>query len=162
MAKHIDPCHNEPNRLNKFGQDKEVFMDWQSEEGKRLAERLKEEQVIWLTTVRQDGTPIPTPVWFLWEGEAFLIYTKPGSFKLKNSAANPRAALNLNSDEYGGAVVVFTGTLTVETDEPPALQNPAYLTKYREAVKDMQTTPEALSKEYSVALRFHPTHIRAE
>lgn len=41
-------------------------MDWQSEEGKRLAERLDKEQVIWLTTVRQNGTPTPTPVWFLW------------------------------------------------------------------------------------------------
>ena len=136
-------------------------MDWQSEEGKRLAERLDKEQVIWLTTVRQDGTPTPTPVWFLWEGEDFLIYTIPGSLKLKNIAANPRAALNLNNDEYGGNVVVFTGTLTVEKDTPPALQNPAYLAKYNQGIKDIQMTPESFSKGYAVALRFHPSHIRA-
>lgn len=137
-------------------------MDWNSSEGKRLAERLGREEVIWLTTVRKDGTPTPTPVWFLWEGETILIYTIPGTLKLKNIAANPHVSLNLNSDAHGGQVVVFTGTIAIEKDEVPAIQNQAYLQKYQEGIKDIQMTPETFSRQFSVPLRFHPTHIRAD
>lgn len=136
-------------------------MDWNSDQGKKLAERLHHEQVIWLTTVLPDGTPIPTPVWFLWEEETFLIYTIAGSVKLKNIAAHPRGALNLNSDEYGEHVAVFTGEFSIESGAPPALNNAAYLEKYREGIQDIKMTPESFSKEYSVALRFHPKHIRS-
>jgi hypothetical protein len=38
-----------------------------------VEKRLREEQVIWLTTVRADGMPLPTPVSFLWAGETVLI-----------------------------------------------------------------------------------------
>jgi PPOX class probable F420-dependent enzyme len=136
-------------------------MDWNNAEGKKLAERLRKEMVIWLTTVRPDGVPTPTPVWFLWDGESFLIYTRPGAFKLRNMAVNPKASLNLNSDKWGGAVAVFTGEISVENDEHPAIENAAYIAKYGEGIKDIQMTPESFSKDYSVALRFHVKHIRA-
>lgn len=137
------------------------MVDWQSESGKNLAQRLQHEQVIWLTTVRVDGTPMPTPVWFLWEGESFLIYTLKNSVKLRNIAANPRASLNLNSDESGDEVVVITGRMHVDEEEFPAKQNPDYLKKYREAIASIQMTPESFSEDYSVPLRFWPEHWRA-
>jgi PPOX class probable F420-dependent enzyme len=126
-----------------------------------MEKRLNEDIVIWLTTVRADGTPMPTPVWFLWEGETALIYSLPNSKKLGNIAANPRAALNLNSDEWGGEVVVLTGQIRVEETEPPASQNHAYLEKYRAQIGDIQMTPESFSAGYSVALRFRVMHLRA-
>ncbi len=136
-------------------------MDWNSEAGQKLAERLQKELVIWLTTVTPDGAPQPTPVWFLWDGESFLIYTQPGSAKLRNLAHNPRAALHLNCDEWGGSVAVFSGRLVVAQDEPRAVQNPAYLEKYREGIRDIQMTPQSFSDSYSVALRLTPEKIRA-
>ncbi len=126
-----------------------------------VVRRLREENVIWLTTVRLDGSPLPTPVWFLWEGDTFLIYTQPGSLKLANIASNPHAALNLNSDPWGDQVVVLTGTIRVEESEPPALQNHAYLEKYRASISDIEMTPESFSQGYSVALRFTPVRVRA-
>ena len=79
----------------------------------KLAKRLQTEQTIWLTTVRTDGTPVPTPVWFYWHEEGMLIFTQPGSHKLRNIAGNPKVALNFNTDQYGGSVVVFTGEVAV-------------------------------------------------
>lgn len=136
-------------------------MDWSSEEGKKLDERLQHEQVIWLTTVRPDGTPSPTPVWFLWDGKRFLIYTQPASAKLKYIAKNGKVSLNLNSDAWGGQVAVFTGDIQVAADQPPALQNMAYLEKYREGIKDIQMTPESFSADYSTALIFDIQQVRA-
>jgi PPOX class probable F420-dependent enzyme len=126
-----------------------------------VQKRLNDEVTVWLTTVRPDGTPQPTPVWFLWEGETVLIYTLSHSLKLANIAANPHAALNLNSDAWGGEVVVLTGEIHVQPDELPAARNRAYLEKYRTQISDIQMTPESFSQAYSVALRFRPAHVRA-
>src|SRR5215831_5912700 len=77
--------------------------------GERVARRLREEVVIWLTTTGSDGTPQPAPVWFLWEGESFLIYTLTNAKRLAHIERNPRVALHFDSDGTGGDIVVFTG-----------------------------------------------------
>src|SRR5262245_27213018 len=83
---------------NKGNTDMSIEID------EKLAKRLQTEQTIWLTTVRADGTPVPTPVWFYWQEEGMLIFTQPGSHKLRNVAGNPRVALNFNTDQDGGSV----------------------------------------------------------
>ena len=40
--------------------------------GACVAQRLREDAVIWLTTVAANGTPQPNPVWFLWDGHSVL------------------------------------------------------------------------------------------
>ena len=52
-------------------------IDTTTEFGQRVMRRLQEEVVVWLTTVDASDTPQPRPVWFLWEGETFLIYSQP-------------------------------------------------------------------------------------
>ena len=74
------------------------MIDTTSEFGTRVAQRLQQEGIIWLTTVRGDGTPQPSPVWFLWDGETFLIYSQPGAPKVRNIARSPKVALHLNGD----------------------------------------------------------------
>ncbi len=123
--------------------------------------RLREEQVIWLTTVRADGMPLPTPVSFLWDGETVLIYTTPDSLKLRNIARNPRAALNLNSDAWGRNAVVLTGKIREDRAAPPLIHNAAYLEKYRASIGEgLRITPEDFSRKFSVPLRFKPERIR--
>jgi hypothetical protein len=45
-----------------------VNIDTTTERGARVAARLRDELVAWLVTVEPDGTPVPTPVWFWWDG----------------------------------------------------------------------------------------------
>ncbi len=126
-----------------------------------VEKRLREEQVIWLTTVRADGTPLPTPVSFLWDGETVLIYTTPNSLKLRNIAGNPHAALNLNCDEWGRNVVVLIGEMHEDQATPPLIQNKVYLEKYRASISEgLQMTPESFSQKFSVPLRFTPERVR--
>ena len=54
-----------------------------------VEQRLREEPTIWFTTVRADGRPHTVPVWFLWDGETFLIFSKPGTLKIRNVQRNP-------------------------------------------------------------------------
>ena len=126
-----------------------------------VEKRLREEQVIWLTTVRADGMPLPTPVSFLWDGETVLIYTTPNSLKLSNIMSNPHAALNLNSDEWGREVVVLTGEIHEDRANPPMIHNTTYLEKYRTAINEgLQMTPESFSQKFCIPLRFTPERIR--
>ncbi len=66
------------------------MLDTTSEAESRAEERLRNEEIAWLTTVRPDGQPQAVPVWFLWDGEAFLVYSRPGARKLRNIEANPK------------------------------------------------------------------------
>ncbi len=126
-----------------------------------VEKRLREELAIWLTTVRADGMPLPTPVSFLWNGETVLIYTTPNSLKLRNIEKNPHAALNLNSNEWGRNAVVLFGEIREDRAIPPLIQNAEYLEKYRASIgAGLQMTPERFSQRFSVPLRFTPERIR--
>ncbi len=129
--------------------------------GADAVHRLKEEQVIWLTTVRGDGMPQPTPVWFLLDGETILIYSQPGAYKLRNIAHNPNVALSLNCDAEGGNVLIIFGQAHIDPGTPKAHLNLAYLEKYREGITDINMTPESMSAEYSIAIRVNPIHVRS-
>ena len=122
--------------------------------------RLHSEQVAWLTTVRADGQPQSTPVWFLWDGETFLLYSQPGAQKVRNLAANPRVALHLDDDGSGGDVVTFEGTATVEPDTPRADRMDGYLAKYQAAIEALGYEPGPFARTYSTAIRVRPTRVR--
>ncbi|MDD2696476.1 MAG: TIGR03667 family PPOX class F420-dependent oxidoreductase [Anaerolineales bacterium] len=131
------------------------MIDLTTEFGQRVARRLREESVIWLTTVRRDGTPQPTPVWFLWDGAAFLIFSEPRTQKLRNIAAHPRVALHFDSDGAGGDIIVFRGVATVGVP-PTAAQLEAYLEKYQEGIKELEMTPQDFTGEYTVPILVKP------
>ncbi|MEV8510851.1 PPOX class F420-dependent oxidoreductase [Dactylosporangium sp. NPDC051484] len=46
-------------------------------------EQLGEEQYLLVTTFRRDGTPVPTPVWAVRDGDALLVWTVGDSGKVK-------------------------------------------------------------------------------
>lgn len=127
-----------------------------------LERRLRQEKIVWLTTVRGDGMPQPTPVWFLWRDGRFLIYSQPDARKIRNISANPKVAIHLNSDEWGDRVTVFTGMASVDADAVPADEIPAYLEKYREGIEKIEMTPESMAREHSSAILVKPTWLRNE
>ena len=62
---------------------------------RRVLPMLDGERVVWLSTVRPDGTPHLVPTWFLWDGEALLVWSKPNAVKVRNLRANPRLMVAL-------------------------------------------------------------------
>jgi PPOX class probable F420-dependent enzyme len=127
----------------------------------RVAERLRREPVAWLTTVRGDGQAQSTPVWFLWDGDSFLLYSQPGAQKVRNLAANPKVSLHLNDDGDGGDVVTFEGEATVEPGTPRADRVDGYLAKYETAIAALGYEPGPFARTYSTPIRVRPTRVRA-
>jgi PPOX class probable F420-dependent enzyme len=138
-----------------------VVIDPGTEVGGRVAARLRDEQVAWLVTVAADGTPVPTPIWFLWDGETLLVYSQPAKPKLRHIATNPRVAIALRTDERGDDLAVITGDAAVDESAPAAFELPEYVEKYSDAIARLGADPEGFSAEYSVPIRIRPTRLRA-
>jgi PPOX class probable F420-dependent enzyme len=132
------------------------MLDTTTDAGARADRRLREEIMIWLTTVHSDGQPQSVPVWFLWDGETFLIHSQPGGQKLRNIGGNPKVGLHLNSNDRGGDVVRVEGAAQILEDFPPATEVGEYLEKYRESIARIGFDPDGLARTYSVALRVTP------
>ena len=123
------------------------------------ARRLASESVAWLTTAGADGQPQSSPVWFIWDGASLWLRSRADAGKVRNVRANPRVALHLADDGYGGDVVTIEGTASLE--EPPAELLASYLAKYDEAIRTaLQTSPEQLAADYPTTIRITPTRAR--
>ena len=71
------------------------------------AEMIQNAYHLWLTTVRADGMPQPTPIWFVWENDSVLLYSKPDAQKVRNIRQNPKVALSFNRDTEAEEFVVI-------------------------------------------------------
>jgi PPOX class probable F420-dependent enzyme len=128
--------------------------------GQRIEAKLNGALIIWLVTSSGDGTPQPSPVWFLREGDTLLIYSKPDAPKLRNIGAHPRVALHFDTDPNGNDVIIFHGTAAVDGDAPPADRNGPYLEKYRAGIADIEMTPESFAAGYSTPIRVRLEKVR--
>jgi PPOX class probable F420-dependent enzyme len=134
-------------------------LDSTTEFGTRVDRRLREDLIAWLTTVAADGTPRPVPVWFLWDGDSVLLYSRPGKPKLRNIERNPRVSLNLDGNGIGGDVVVLLGDMRV-SDDPRAHDVPEYVAKYAGRIAANGWTPQSFAADYSVPLRVDVSRIQ--
>lgn len=135
-------------------------VNWKTRFGRKAARRLKREKVIWLTTMGKGRQPQPRPVWFVFDGERLLIYSRPRGRKLAHIRRAPNVALHLNTDPDGDDVVVLLGRARLDPKAPLAVEVPPYLRKYREAIASLGSTPAKFAAEYSQAIRITPTALR--
>lgn len=137
-----------------------VDIDLSTDFGARVSDHLTNDQVVWLTTVGANGTPQPSPVWFLWDGESVLIYSQPNTPKLRNIERSPRVSLNFNCTPTGGDVVILTGDATIDRSAPPANTVSEYVEKYTEGMRGIGMNADAFTREYSVPIRVRPARLR--
>jgi PPOX class probable F420-dependent enzyme len=137
-----------------------VVVDPATEKGARAAARLRSDEVAWLITVAPDGTPVPTPVWFIWDGEGVVVYSQRDKPKLRHIAANPRVAFAMRTDELGDEITVITGNAAVDTTILSAAELPGYVEKYGALIARLGADPASFAGEYAIPLRITPTKLR--
>ncbi len=129
------------------------MIDQSTEFGARVARHLREDPVVWLTSVTRAGAPLPRPVWFLWDGaETVSLFSLPGA-RVRNIEANPRVTLNFAGDGAGGDIVVLSGTAAVLADAPGADAVRDYVERYAPRMERMGMTPAQFAARYSVPVR---------
>ena len=126
--------------------------------GARVAAHLRDDVVVWMTTVTPQGSPLPSPVWFHWDGaESVIMFSRPGA-RQRNIEANPRVSINFAGDGGGGDIVVLAGRASIE--EPSRERLAAYVEKYGAHITRIGFTPERFRERYSVPIHIELTGLR--
>jgi PPOX class probable F420-dependent enzyme len=135
-------------------------IDESTEFGARVARHLRDEIVVWLTTVTPRGAPLPMPVWFCWDGtDTVVMYSQPGA-RVRNIEANPHVTLNFPGDGRGGDIVVLSGDARTDRDATSAAIDANYLSKYHEHIARIGMTPETFAERYSVPVAIKLERLR--
>ena len=101
----------------------------------RILRFLEQEPIVWLSTVRPDGDPHLVPIWFSWDGEALLIFSKPDAQKVRNLRAQPTVMLALGDAEADFDIGLLKGTAELPDTPARDVLTPEHLAKYGEVVE---------------------------
>ncbi|MEE9278427.1 MAG: PPOX class F420-dependent oxidoreductase, partial [Dehalococcoidia bacterium] len=83
------------------------------------AERfLRGRHVAVLTTINADGTPLQTPVWYLYQDGLIYIRTNSKSGKVRNIRRDPRVSLCVQDERPPYRGVTVKGTASVQPEQP--------------------------------------------
>jgi PPOX class probable F420-dependent enzyme len=127
----------------------------------RAVRHLREDVVVWVTTVSPGGQPSPNPVWFLWDGGATLrMFCAPDSVRVRNIRDNPRVSLNFGGDGRGLDIVVLNGVAEIDPEGPAATDFPELIAKYGPFFPQARLTPEDYAAYYSVPVVVRLTQLR--
>jgi PPOX class probable F420-dependent enzyme len=118
--------------------------------------RLRSDIMIWLSTVKPDGTPHIVPVWFLWDGDSFYVYSKRDQ-KIRNLKQNRAVMLALDDTKGGDDPIFASGEATLLPREEALTAQPAYVAKYKSRLDSYNWTGESMAQEYSEPIQIRPT-----
>src|SRR5262245_50478593 len=131
-------------------------MDSTSVVATRIRGFLEREPIVWLSTVRPDGTPHLVPIWFWWDGEGILVFSKPDAQKVRNLRANPSVMLALGDPDDDFDVGLFRGRAEI-VDRPTRSILPfAHLAKYADRMAALGIDAETYAATYSQVIRIAP------
>ncbi|HET9521854.1 MAG TPA: pyridoxamine 5'-phosphate oxidase family protein [Candidatus Limnocylindrales bacterium] len=123
-------------------------------------EHLERDVVGWLTTVARDGTPKPSIISFLWDGDSILFYSKPDTLKLRNIARSPAVSFHLGTDRFGDHALIIEGIAEIDPATPPSDVHSRYREKYREPLAHWEMDEAETARDYSVPIRIRPRRVR--
>ncbi|NQW19371.1 MAG: PPOX class F420-dependent oxidoreductase [Chloroflexi bacterium] len=92
---------------------------------------LSERRNIILATIRKDGRPQLTPVWFVWRNNEFLISTTPSTAKWNNLVRDQRCTGMI--DDLDGRYLSVAGTTELWTESDPHTITSEIVRKYKTA-----------------------------
>jgi PPOX class probable F420-dependent enzyme len=122
----------------------------------RIQQFLAEEPIVWLSTVRPDGAPHIVPIWFWWDGEALLVFSKPGAQKVRNLRADPRVMLALGDAEDDFDVGMLEGIAELLDVPTSAVLPAAHLEKYAAQLAGIGLDAAEYAATYSQVVRIRP------
>ena len=123
----------------------------------RIDRMLRDETVVWLSSVGADGAPHLVPIWFSWDGTALLIASKPHAKKVRNLRVNPAVMLALGEPDEDFDVAMVKGVAEL-LDRPAEAVLPAtHLAKYRSQMAAIGLTAAEFLATYSQVIRVRPT-----
>jgi PPOX class probable F420-dependent enzyme len=124
----------------------------------RVLPMLADERVVWLSTVRPDGTPHLCPTWFWWDGSALVVFSKPDAVKARNLRTNPRLMVAVGDPDDDFSVGLIEAEARFDAD---ARVPDAFFAKYADELAAGRLDPATFRTTYTLAIRIVPTRFLA-
>lgn len=122
------------------------------------AERcLREDPVVWLGSVRGDGRPHVAPVWFHWDGERIVAFSKPDARKVQNLREQPSVMLAVGTPGPEFEVELIEATAELPPEPASQLMPEGFARKYRELLLRAGLTAQRFAEVYSQPIVLRPT-----
>ena len=120
-----------------------------------IAAALEREAVVWLSTIRPDGSPHLVPLWFVWDGRAIHARSKPDAQKVQNLQANPKAMVAIGRPGASFDVELFEAIaeLPRQTDALPG----SFRSKYDDLATAAGVAMAQFGAVYRQPIVLHPT-----
>jgi PPOX class probable F420-dependent enzyme len=118
---------------------------------------LERDEVIWLSSIRPDGRPHLVPVWFVWNDDSIVVFSKPGAQKVRNLRRDPRAMVAIGEATAGFDIELIEAEADVAPGSSDETARERFATKYEAALRRAASTVEEFATVYSQSIRLRPT-----
>ncbi len=118
---------------------------------------LRNDAVVWLSSVQPDGRPHLAPVWFHWDGERIVAFSKPHARKVGNLRDQPRVMLAVGTPGPDFDVELIEATAELPERAAADLMPEGFVAKYRELLRRAGLSLQRYSEVYSQPIVLKPT-----
>ena len=118
---------------------------------------LRTDPVVWLSTVRADGRPHLVPVWFHWDGERIVAFSKPRARKVENLRDRPSVMLAIGTPGPDFEVELIEAEAELPEAPSASLMPEGFGAKYRELLRRAGLTVQRFAEVYSQPIVLRPT-----
>jgi PPOX class probable F420-dependent enzyme len=117
---------------------------------------LVDDPVVWMSSVQRDGRPHVVPVWFHWDGERIVAFSKPNARKVDNLRDQPRVMLAVGTPGPDFEVELIEATAELP-DAPAAEYVPdGFGSKYRDLLRRAGLSLQRFTEVYSQPIVLRP------
>jgi PPOX class probable F420-dependent enzyme len=118
---------------------------------------LRADPVVWLSSVRSDGRPHLVPVWFHWDGERIVAFSKPHARKVDNLRDKPSVMLAVGTPGPDFEVELIEALAEVPDAPAATLMPEGFGAKYRDLLRRGGLTVQRFAEIYSQPIVLRPT-----
>jgi len=118
---------------------------------------LRDDPVVWLSSVQADGRPHLVPVWFHWDGERIVAFSKPHARKVDNLRGQPQVMLAVGTPGPDFEVELIEATAELPDAPAESIIPAGFGAKYRELLHRAGLTVQRYAQVYSQPIVLRPT-----
>ena len=118
---------------------------------------LRDDPVVWLSSVQIDGRPHLVPVWFHWDGDRIVAFSKPNARKVDNLRDQPSVMLAVGTPGPDFDVELIEATAELPAEPAARIMPEGFGAKYRELLHRAGLTVQRFAEVYSQPIVLRPT-----